>query len=103
MDASWPLVFGLVAFVIVGIELPWMSLLSVGIGWKWTPLTAGFAVVGMLATRVHLDRRFDQEPFYALTMPMGWAVLAAMAVNSGLWYHRGGGRWKGRSLPSASD
>jgi len=102
MDASWTLVGGLVLFVLLAVEWPWLALFSVGLGWTWTPLAAAWAILGMLATRVHLDRRFDQDPRYALTVPLGWAVLAAMAVNSGLWYHRGTGAWKGRALPASS-
>ena len=103
MGASWALVGGLVLFVVLAVEAPWLALITSAIGWTVTPWMAAVAVIGMLATRVHLDRRFGQDARYALTLPLGWAVLAAIAVNSGIWYHRGGGRWKGRALPTSSD
>ena len=101
MAASWTLVVGLVGFVALSVVLPWVlvpvALLTVD---PILGTTAGLAVLGQVLTRVHLDRRFGQDSRYALTIPLGWSVLAAIAVASGLRYHRGGGTWKGRSLPA---
>ena len=102
MAASWGLVAGLVGFVAFNIVLPWMvlPLASVAGGWSLTALAA-LAVCLQVAARVQLDRRFDQDIRYAVTIPLGWSMLAALAVWSGRQFHGGGGRWKGRDLPAA--
>ena len=103
MGASWATVGGLVGFIAASVVLPWV-LVPVGLatGAPWLAGSALAAVAGMVAVRVQLDRRFGQDPRYALTIPLGWGMLAAIAVASGLQYRRGGGQWKGRRLPGVS-
>lgn len=100
MDASWRLVGGLVAFVAGGVVLPWLVLPGALVAGELAVAAAAAAAVGaMVGARVHLDRRFGQDTRYAVTIPVGWTVLAAMAVASGVRFHHGGGTWKGRALP----
>jgi hypothetical protein len=100
MGASWALVGGLVAFVLLSVVLPWVAV-PVAVFSQDLPLalSALAAVAGMLAARVQLDRRFGQDARYALTIPLGWTMLAAIAVASGVQFYSGGGTWKGRALP----
>jgi chlorobactene glucosyltransferase len=102
MGASWGLVAGLVGFVIFNIGLPWVVLPVAWTAGVW-PLAgvSALAVCAQVGARVQLDRRFGQDVRYALTIPLGWSMLAAIAVWSGLQFHRGGARWKGRTLPAA--
>ena len=102
MGASWGLVAGLVGFVVLNIGLPWGALPLAAMAGEWSLAGAAALAVGLqLAARVQLDRRFEQDVRYAVTIPLGWSMLAGIAVWSGLQFHRGGGHWKGRALPAA--
>jgi hypothetical protein len=104
MGASWTLVSGLVGFVLGNILLPWVvvpiACVAEDPGLLFVAL---LAVTAQVVARIQLDRRFGQDARYALTIPLGWSILAAIAVWSGVIFHRGGGRWKGRALPRMRD
>ena len=100
MGASPLLLAGLVGFVAGSVLLPWMLFpLAVMQADGLLAATALSAMVAMVLARVQLDRRFNQDPRYAWSIPLGWTMLVAMAVASAVMYHRGGIRWKGRLLP----
>ncbi len=101
MGASWAVVAGLVGFIAGMVLLPWLAVVLAPLHRDGgVALAALLAVVAMVGARVQLDRRFGQDSRHAYTIPVGWAVLAAIAVWSGVQYHRGGGSWKGRPLPA---
>ena len=102
MGSSWGVVAGLVGFVTCNVVLPWFVLPIAALSGRWDLAgLASMAVVAQVAARVQLDRRFGQDARYAATIPLGWTILAAIAVWSGVQFHRGGVRWKGRELPVA--
>lgn len=100
-----------VGVVLVGVSafvlLPWglapLGLLDLALGGPlgvpaWVTAPALVAVLAQLATRVHLDRVFEQDVRYAPTLPLGFLVLLGIVLNSAVQTSRGTRTWKGRVL-----
>ncbi len=97
MGASWAAVSFLVLFVCIGVLAPYgVAISNIFLADTLQLIASLAAVLGMISTRWQLDRRFGQNPWRAWSLPIGWAVLALMAVRSGFRYQSGQTVWKGR-------
>lgn len=107
MEHRWSSVgvvfFGVSAFVLLPWGLAPLGLLDLALGGPlglpaWVTAPALVAVLAQLATRIHLDRVFEQDIRYAPTMPLGFLVLLGIVLNSAIQTTRGTRTWKGRVL-----
>lgn len=104
LDQKWGLVWGLVGFASAFVVWPWVAVVVGLLTLDWVLLgTAVAAVAGMVQVRRSLDKRFHQPSEQLWLLPVGWAILAAIAVNSGIQTTRGTSVWKGRALPKVGE
>lgn len=102
MERSWKVAMGVVVGLSLFVLSPWLlgALALVGalpgmIGW-----VALVVCLQQLVMRAHLDRIFEQDLRYVPTMPLGFAVLVLLVLNSAIQTTRGTATWKGRVLAS---
>ncbi len=101
LDRRWDRLLGAVSFVFFFAVLPWILPFAAFAGPVGAELAIGGVVCAslMLALRVRVDGLSGHDRRFAVTWPLGFALLIALLVGSAVRTSRGTAVWKGRTIP----